>query len=206
MISYHWRLLLVGLITLGCSDSAMNESTHPVAYDLEPLAESSGKSDGLSERFEQEWLMSDLFFLNTSALTAADLQRFLEDTPYGVRSWLADLVINRKSASELIVKVAHERGVNPLLILTRMQVEQSLAYYHCLLFYKGLMREEELLSIDDYEPYSSETVGFGVADWYLAQGETERARELLEEVAVHPRWPGYGRIAAEVELARLQDR
>ena len=126
MISYHWRLLLVGLITLGCSDSAMNESTHPVAYDLEPLAESSGKSDGLSERFDQEWLMSDLFFLNTSALTAVDLQRFLEDTPYGVRSWLADLVINRKSASELIVKVAHERGVNPLLILTRMQVEQSL--------------------------------------------------------------------------------
>ena len=84
-----------------------------------------------------------------------------------------------------------------------MPVEGTLAYYHDLLFYKGLMSEEQILSIDEGDPYTFESVGYGVANWYLVEGNTGRAVEILEEVAVHPRWPGYGRIAAEVDLVRL---
>jgi hypothetical protein len=112
-------------LSLGCSEANIIDS-HPVPYDLEPIAESPGKSDGLSDQFDPEWLMSDLFFLNTSALTAEHLQYFLSATPYGIRSWLADLKVGREPASQVIIRIAHERGVNPLLLLTRMQVEQSL--------------------------------------------------------------------------------
>lgn len=126
----HRRLWLIGAFTLlgvACTEVAVNEPPmHSVPYDLEPLMESDGKSDGLSDRFDSAWLMSDLFFLNTSALSVSDLQHFLEESPYGGRSWLADFKVDQVAASELIVKVAHERGVNPLLLLTRMQVEQSL--------------------------------------------------------------------------------
>ena len=55
--------------------------------------------------------------------------------------------------------------------LPRRQVTGGyLAYYHDLLFYKGAMTAEELLSASEDRSYRLETVGFGVANWYLVQG------------------------------------
>ena len=47
-----------------------------------------------------------------------------------------------------------------------------------------------------------ETVGFGVANWMIVQGDTAGAVALLEELVQDPWWPGFGRLAAEAELAR----
>jgi tetratricopeptide (TPR) repeat protein len=85
-----------------------------------------------------------------------------------------------------------------------LEVEENLAYYHDLLFYKGVKTSEELLNPGPDGPYRMETVGFGVASWFLVQGDTLAARELLIELASDPWWPGFGRIASEAELARLQ--
>ena len=84
-----------------------------------------------------------------------------------------------------------------------MPVEAYRNYYNTLLFYKGHITAEELLSVSKNDPYDFETVAYGVANWYLIEGETDRAVELLEEIAASSRWPAYGRIAAEAELARL---
>lgn len=83
-----------------------------------------------------------------------------------------------------------------------LPIEENLAYYHDLLFYKGLKEADELLSPGEDAPYRLETVGMGVANWLLVQGDTARAMEIFREVARHPWWPGFGRIAAEVEVAR----
>ncbi len=72
------------------------------------------------------------------------------------------------------------------------------------MFYKGLKTAEELLNPGPDGPYRRETVGYGVANWMVAQGDTAAAVALLEELVEDPWWPGFGRIAAEVELARLQ--
>ncbi len=85
-----------------------------------------------------------------------------------------------------------------------MPVEENVAYYHDLLFYKGLKTEEALLNPGEDAPYRFETVGYGVANWHIAQGDTARATALLEELIKDPWWPGFGRIAAEVELARIR--
>ncbi len=85
-----------------------------------------------------------------------------------------------------------------------LPVEENVAYYHDLLFYKGLKTADELLSPGEDAPYRLETVGFGVANWLLVEGDTARAIGILEEIAEHPWWPGFGRIAAETELARLR--
>ena len=114
------------LVGLACSDQQEFPPPHPVAYDLEPLSGEGGKTDGLTDRFDPEWLMSDLFFLNTSSLSAKSLQTFFEESPYQDRSWLADYRFGQKTAAEMIVSVAYQEGVNPLLLLSRMQVEQSL--------------------------------------------------------------------------------
>lgn len=84
-----------------------------------------------------------------------------------------------------------------------LPIEVNVAYYHDLLFYKGLKTADELLSPGENGPYRLETVGFGVANWLLVEGDTARAREIIEEISRHPWWPGFGRIAAEVELARM---
>jgi len=85
-----------------------------------------------------------------------------------------------------------------------LEVSENLAYYHDLLLYKGAMTPQELLNPGPDAPYRRETVGYGVANWYLVQGDTARATQLLEELVQDPWWPGFGRIASEVELARLR--
>ncbi len=82
-------------------------------------------------------------------------------------------------------------------------VSENLAYYHDLLFYKGDMTAEELLNPGPDGPYRRETVGYGVANWFITQGDTARAIALLEELVQDRWWPGFGRISAEVELFRL---
>jgi N-acetylmuramoyl-L-alanine amidase len=84
-----------------------------------------------------------------------------------------------------------------------LSVEENIAYYHDLLFYKGELTAAELLNPGEDAPYRRETVGYGVANWLLVQGDTAGAKALLEELVQDPWWPGFGRIAAEVELHRL---
>jgi tetratricopeptide (TPR) repeat protein len=85
-----------------------------------------------------------------------------------------------------------------------LPVEENVAYHHNLLLYQGEMSVADLLEPGPDAPYRLETVGFGVANWMLARGDTVAARDILERLYADPWWPGFGRIAAEVELARLE--
>lgn len=85
-----------------------------------------------------------------------------------------------------------------------LPVETNVAYHHNLLFYGGELTADDLLRGADQGTYRLETVGFGVANRRLARGDTAAALELLERLAADPWWPGFGRIAAEAELARLR--
>ena len=100
-------------------------------------------------------------------------------------------------------RVGQEEVVSQLLggVQPGLEIGENLPYYHDLLFYKGTMTAEDLLGPD--APYRKETVGFGVANWWIATGDTTAAVALLEELVEDPWWPGFGRIAAEVELFRL---
>jgi hypothetical protein len=84
------------------------------------------KQDGLVEDFDPSWLMSDLFFEHVDSISTRTLQQFFESSPYGKRSWLAEAKINRIPASTRIIQVARTLNINPILLLVRMQVEQSL--------------------------------------------------------------------------------
>ncbi len=84
-----------------------------------------------------------------------------------------------------------------------LAIGENLAYYHNLLLHKGLMSAEDLLAGGPDAPYRLETVGYGVVNQMLAAGDTEAALLILERLYDDPWWPGFGRIAAEVELFRL---
>jgi len=87
-----------------------------------------------------------------------------------------------------------------------LEVQANVAYLHNLDMARGLRTAEELLNPGEDAPYRLETVGFGVANHWLAQGDTAAARGVLEQLMDDPWWPGFGRIAAETELARLEGR
>ena len=84
-----------------------------------------------------------------------------------------------------------------------MPIEENTAYYQRLLMYKGLVKPETVLNPEDAEPLQVATQGYGVANWYLYNGDMDRARNVLEQIVAVGYWPAFGHIAAEVELQRL---
>jgi len=48
------------------------------------------------------------------------------------------------------------------------------------------------------------TYGFGVGNFYLTNGEKDKARAIFEQVMKGPAWNAFGYIAAEAELARMK--
>jgi len=86
-----------------------------------------------------------------------------------------------------------------------MPIEENLAYYHNLLLHKGVMTVDQLMANAQGPdaPYRLETVGFGIAMDMLASGDLPGATPILEQIYADPWWPGFGRIAAEVELERM---
>jgi tetratricopeptide (TPR) repeat protein len=84
-----------------------------------------------------------------------------------------------------------------------MRILENDAYHRRLLMYKGELRPEDLLAIDTGDAVQLATYGYGVANWYLYNGDEQRARELFERIVAGSNWAAFGYIAAEAELARL---
>jgi hypothetical protein len=127
------------------------------------------------------------------AQNADDPESFVAMTEWAVRALMRSG--RDAEATEMLAGVAED-----------LVIETNVAYYHDLLFYKGVKTEDELLDPGGDAPYRLETVGQGVANWLLVQGDTARAVELYERIVDDPWWPGFGRIAGEAELARIRSR
>jgi len=114
--------LALGACVAGDEDEAPG-SDEPADY--EPVT-ASGKADGVPLVFDQNDVVGDDLFIDDGELTVAEIQSFLEDSPYNNRSWLADYTINGVSAAQAIYNAATGEGIHPMMILARMQVEASL--------------------------------------------------------------------------------
>ena len=85
-----------------------------------------------------------------------------------------------------------------------MPIEENISYYRDLLFYKGLMTADEILNPEEPDDNSFATTGYGVANYYIVEGDTEAARELIIRIVEGDPWNAFGFIAAETELLRLE--
>lgn len=86
-------------------------------------------------------------------------------------------------------------------ITGNMRVKENVVYYDRLLFYKGLKKEEDMLS-EKASDLQVATVGYGIGNWYLYSGNPTKAREHFQKIVSGKYWPAFGFIAAEAELAR----
>ena len=85
-----------------------------------------------------------------------------------------------------------------------MNVLDNAAYYHRLLMYKGLRKPEDVLGSDEQDPLQIATQGYGVGNFYLVNGDTERAKAIFKRVVASSQWAAFGFLAAEADLARLK--
>lgn len=89
-------------------------------------------------------------------------------------------------------------------ITPKMEIIENQAYHRRLLMYKGLVSPETLLDLEHATDLDLSTLGYGVGNWYLLNGQEDKARAIFERAINGPYWPAFGFIAAEVDLARLE--
>ena len=84
-----------------------------------------------------------------------------------------------------------------------LPVKESEAYYRALLFYKGARTEAQVLPDEAFKENTGVTVGYGLANFYLAEGQTAKACVLLRRlVQDDAHWNAFGFIGAEADLTR----
>lgn len=94
-------------------------------------------------------------------------------------------------------------------ITADLEIIENDAYHRRLLMYKGEVAPEELLDLrvvdDPDQALQIATQGYGVGNWYLAEGDEERAQEIFERILDGTSWAAFGTIAAEADVARMRD-
>jgi MYXO-CTERM domain-containing protein len=92
-----------------------------------PPEDTQGSSSSVTARaFDRNAVIDDISMRDSAATTAADLQTFLEKTPWGTASALAKYTENGKTAAEIMVDAATTYGINPIEMVVRVQMEQGL--------------------------------------------------------------------------------
>jgi tetratricopeptide (TPR) repeat protein len=87
-------------------------------------------------------------------------------------------------------------------ITPQMQVKENKTYFDRLMLYKGLKQEADLINLEKATDLEIATVGYGVANWHLYNGNATKADEYFRKIVAGKAWSAFGFIAAEVELAR----
>jgi tetratricopeptide (TPR) repeat protein len=79
------------------------------------------------------------------------------------------------------------------------------AYLKRLQLYKGEIQAQELIDLSNPTPESELNIitqGYGVGNWYLYNGQEDKAKEIFQKIVATSYWPAFGYIAAEAELSR----
>ena len=84
-----------------------------------------------------------------------------------------------------------------------MNLIENMDYHQLLLMYKGEITPAEMLKKTE-DDLSNATIGYGVGNWYLYNGESIKANEMFQEITKGKMWPAFGYLAAEAELARAK--
>lgn len=84
-----------------------------------------------------------------------------------------------------------------------MNIIENFAYHRALLFYKGVVPYSEVLSSDLTESANAGLV-YAFANWHLYNNQPEKAKEIMRRLMQDPTWAAFGYIAAEADLAALE--
>lgn len=99
----------------------------------------------------------------------------------------------------------HDRAAAVLREAGEPIVTENRHYLDLLRLFRGELTEAEIHALAAEGPLAAGTLGFGLGCWHLFEGRPEEAVECFVAVVGGAYWPAFGFIAAETELARLQE-
>ena len=120
-----YGLMVVALLGLsGCGDVG---EVPLETGEVESVEESKNgfARPGVSQSFNRNLVVTDEFFNDYDSMSVGQVQQFLESSPYG-RSWLANESTRSGTVAQTVVALSREYRINPIMLLSRMQVEASL--------------------------------------------------------------------------------
>ncbi len=89
-----------------------------------------------------------------------------------------------------------------------MEIIENDGYYQLLLMYKGKTSPEVLLAAANEQGNSpgAHSILYGIGNWYLYNGQRERALDIFRQITKSDQWTSFGFIAAEAELMSKKKR
>lgn len=86
-----------------------------------------------------------------------------------------------------------------------LELIENADYYKLLMVYKGKIDPATLAKelSQDSGGLSNATIGYGLGNWFLYNGQLAEAKKLFSQVTSGNQWASFGYIAAESELKRL---
>jgi hypothetical protein len=119
-----------------------------------------------------------------------------DDSICSASDWLY-MTLRRLNKTDEAAKVLEK-------ITPGMKITGSPFYHQRLLFYKGVKKEAEIFDPAKAGDLELATVGYGLGNWYLYNGNPAKAKEMFQKIVQGKYWPAFGFIAAEQELARMK--
>ena len=83
-----------------------------------------------------------------------------------------------------------------------MTIIENTGYHNLLLFYKGEITEEDVTGNGTLG--ASEAVLYGIANWYAYTGDNDKAKTMFNQIVDNGNWSGFGYLAAEADLSRME--
>ncbi len=75
-------------------------------------------------------------------------------------------------------------------------------YYKLVKLYQGKLKAEDLMT-QDANSLSNASLGYGLGNWFLYNGEQEKAAKIFSQITSGNQWASFGFIAAEAEQKNL---
>jgi tetratricopeptide (TPR) repeat protein len=97
-----------------------------------------------------------------------------------------------------------EAGKSVADVKDNLDIIESGDYYQLVRLYQVKLKAEDLLKETDAanDTLSSASLGYGLGNWFLYNGEREKALKIFRRITSGNQWASFGFIAAEAELKR----
>jgi tetratricopeptide (TPR) repeat protein len=103
-------------------------------------------------------------------------------------------------------RLGREDEANKALVKLKDNLEliENADYYKMVQIYKGQLKAADVLAeiSKNADSLSNATIGYGLGNWFLYNGQRAEAEKLFRQVTAGNQWASFGYIAAEAELNR----
>jgi len=125
-----------------------------------------------------------------------------------------DLVANSDWGYLILRRLGRKEDADALIakVPNDLKIADNIGYYKRILFYKGLSSYEDMQIIDSkkadayHRPMVKISQLYGVAAYYIAEGDKEKARAILEDcLAENKHFGAFAHLASEHDLKALNE-